>query len=73
MIEIAGPDQIRQDELIRQYLSATGDARQVVTDGKAGYFGIAVNDQSLVPGDNPRLGTTRFEEWLKRSSAQKPA
>ena len=67
MIEIAGPDQIRQDELIRQYLSATGDARKVVTDAKAGYFGIAVNDQSLVPGDNPRLGPTRFAEWLSRN------
>jgi Predicted nucleoside-diphosphate-sugar epimerases len=68
MIEIAGPDQIRQDEL-RQYLSATGDARKVVTDAKAGYFGIAVNDQSLVPGDNPRLGPTHYEDWLKRSTA----
>jgi len=73
MIEIAGPDQIRQDELIRQYLSATGDAQKVVTDAKAGYFGIAVNDQSLVPGDNPRLGTTRFEEWLSRTTPQKKA
>ena len=72
-IEIAGPDQIRQDELVRQYLSATGDAREVVTDDKAGYFGIAVNDQSLVPGDNPRLGTTRFEEWLSRTTPQKKA
>ncbi len=69
MIEIAGPDQIRQDELIRQYLSATGDARKVVTDAKAGYFGIAVNDQSLVPGDNPRLGPTHYEDWLTRSTA----
>jgi uncharacterized protein YbjT (DUF2867 family) len=69
MIEIAGPDQIRQDELVRQYLSATGDARKVVTDDNAGYFGIAVNDQSLVPGDNPRLGPTHYEDWLKRSTA----
>jgi len=68
MIEIAGPDQIRQDELVRQYLSATGDARQVVTDAKAGYFGIAVNDQSLVPGDNPRLGPTHYKDWLSRST-----
>jgi uncharacterized protein YbjT (DUF2867 family)/quercetin dioxygenase-like cupin family protein len=73
MIEIAGPDQIRQDELIRQFLTATGDARKVVTDAKGGYFGIAVNDQSLVPGDNPRLGTTRFEEWLRRTTPQKKA
>lgn len=69
MIEIAGPDQIRQDELVRQYLSATGDARKVVTDANAGYFGIAVNDQSLVPGDNPSLGPTHYEDWLKRSTA----
>jgi uncharacterized protein YbjT (DUF2867 family) len=69
MIEIAGPDQIRQDELVRQYLNATGDARKVVTDDKTGYFGIAVNDQSLVPGDNPRLGPTHYEDWLKRSTS----
>src|SRR4029077_16042298 len=69
MVEIAGPDQIRQDELIRQYLSATGDARKVATDAKAGYFGIAVTDHSLVPGDNPRLGPTHYEDWLKRSTA----
>ncbi len=69
MIEVAGPDQIRQDELVRQYLSATGDARKVVTDANAGYFGIAVNDQSLVPGDNPSLGPTHYEDWLKRSTA----
>ena len=73
MIEIAGPDQIRQDELVRQYLSATGDARKVVTDDNTGYFGIAVNDQSLVPGDNPRLGPTHFAEWLSRTTPQKTA
>jgi uncharacterized protein YbjT (DUF2867 family) len=68
VIEIAGPEQIRQDELVRQYLSATGDARKVITDDKAGYFGIEVDDQSLVPGANPRLGPTHFAEWLRRSS-----
>ena len=69
MVEVAGPDQIRQDELVRQYLSATGDSRKVVTDVKAGYYGIEVNDQSLVPGDNPRLGPTHFEDWLSRSTS----
>ena len=65
MIEIAGPDRIRQDELVRQYLSATGDTRTVTTDDKAGYFGIEVNDQSLVPGDKARLGSTHYQDWLK--------
>src|SRR5437016_285966 len=46
MIEVAGPDRIRQDELVRQFLSATGDPRKVVTDVDARYFGIEVNDQS---------------------------
>ena len=73
MIEVAGPDQIRQDELVRQYLSATGDAQKVVTDANAGYFGIAVNDESLVPGVGARLGTMHYKDWLKRSLAQKPA
>jgi uncharacterized protein YbjT (DUF2867 family)/quercetin dioxygenase-like cupin family protein len=73
MVEVAGPDKIRQDELVRQFLTATGDPRKVVTDANAGYYGIKVNDQSLVPGDNPRLGPTRFEEWLSRTTPQKKA
>ena len=71
MVELAGPEPIRQDELVRQFLSATGDARKVITDVHARYYGIEVNDQSLVPGDNPRLGPTRFEDWLRRSLPQK--
>src|SRR3954468_11633945 len=47
MIEVAGPDQFRQDELVRQFLSATGDSRKVATDDNAGYFGIKVDDKSL--------------------------
>jgi quercetin dioxygenase-like cupin family protein len=73
MVEVAGPDKIRQDELVRQFLTATGDPRKVITDANAGYYGIKVNDQSLVPGDNPRLGTTRFDEWLSRTTPQKKA
>jgi uncharacterized protein YbjT (DUF2867 family) len=69
MIEVAGPDQIRQDELVRQYLTATGDPRKVITDDKPRYFGIEVNDQSLVPGANPCLGPTHFKDWLSHSAS----
>jgi len=68
MIEVAGPDQIRQDELVRQYFDATGDGRKVVTNDKPLYFGIEVNDQSLVPGPNPRLGSVHFAEWLSKAA-----
>jgi len=66
--DLAGPETIRQDDLVRQFLAATGDTRSVVTNPKALYFGLTVNDQSLTPGDNPRLGSTRFADWLSRGA-----
>jgi uncharacterized protein YbjT (DUF2867 family) len=66
--ELAGPEPIRQDELVRQFLNKTGDARTVIADPKAIYNGVAVNDQSLTPGDHPRLGPTRFADWLSRNA-----
>jgi uncharacterized protein YbjT (DUF2867 family)/quercetin dioxygenase-like cupin family protein len=72
-LEIAGPEPIRQDELVRQFLSASGDERKVITDVHARYYGVDVNDQSLVPGTNPRLGSIRFAEWLSRNTPQKAA
>ena len=67
-IDLAGPEPIRMDELVRQFLSANGDARKVITDARALYYGINVNDQSLTPGENSRLGTTRFSDWLSRAA-----
>jgi uncharacterized protein YbjT (DUF2867 family) len=64
MVELAGPERIRMDELVRQFLTASRDPRQVITDAQARYYGVEVNDQSLTPGDHPRLGPTRFEDWL---------
>ena len=68
VIEIAGPERIPLDELARRYLRTTNDPRQVVADAHARYFGTELNDQSLTPGDNPRLGSIRFEDWLSRAS-----
>jgi uncharacterized protein YbjT (DUF2867 family) len=66
--DLAGPEAIRQDELVRQFLDATGDARNVVTDPQALYFGLPLDDRSLTPGDNPRIGPTRFADWLSRNA-----
>jgi uncharacterized protein YbjT (DUF2867 family) len=68
-VEVAGPEPIRMDELVRRFLKAKRDPRKVTTDPKAGYFGTPVNDRSLTPGQRPRLGPTRFDDWLKRSVA----
>jgi uncharacterized protein YbjT (DUF2867 family) len=71
MVEIAGPESIRLDELARQYLTATGDVRQVTIDPAAGYFGAEVDDRSLRPGVGARLGSTRFEDWLRHAQPHK--
>jgi uncharacterized protein YbjT (DUF2867 family) len=65
--DLAGPEPIRQDDLVRQFLNATADPRNVTADPKALYYGLKLNDQSLTPGPNPRLGPTRFQDWLKHS------
>jgi len=74
-IEVAGPEPIRMDEFVREFLGATGDTRKVDADVHARYFGAELNDQSLVPGSGgkPRLGPTHYKDWLKLSSAQTPA
>lgn len=66
-VDLAGPESIRQDELVRTFLRITGDQRTVLTDPNALYFGTAVNDQSLTPSAYSLLGSTRFEDWLNRS------
>jgi uncharacterized protein YbjT (DUF2867 family) len=67
-VELAGPEPIRMDELIRRFLDANRSERQVTTDVQALYYGVKVNDQSLTPGNHPRLGPTRFEDWLSSRS-----
>jgi uncharacterized protein YbjT (DUF2867 family) len=68
IVEVAGPQEFRLDEFIREGLQAYNDPRSVVADPRAGYFGVEVDDRTLVPSKNPRLGETRFETWLSQSA-----
>jgi uncharacterized protein YbjT (DUF2867 family) len=67
IIEVAGPERVSLAELVQRFLSKTGDARQVLADSAARYYGAVLNDQSLTPGAHPRLGSTTFEEWFSTS------
>ena len=69
-VEIGGPEQFRVDELVRRRLAQLGDPREVIADANARYSGAKLNDRTLVPGNNARLGETRFETWLSQSAAQ---
>jgi uncharacterized protein YbjT (DUF2867 family) len=73
VVEIAGPEQFRLDELVRDALTADGDTRQVVTDPQARYYGIAPGERTLLPGDDARLGEIRFEDWRRTATAPAPA
>jgi uncharacterized protein YbjT (DUF2867 family) len=68
VVEVAGPQQFRFDELIRLGLSARHDRREVVADPHARYFGAEVGERVLVPEGEARLGETRFEDWLGQSA-----
>ncbi|WP_026615816.1 SDR family oxidoreductase [Ensifer aridi] len=63
-VEVAGPEAIPLDEVVRRYLRATQDTRKVVPDVHARYFGSVLDDQSLTPGVNARIGAIRFEDWV---------
>jgi uncharacterized protein YbjT (DUF2867 family) len=70
VVEVAGPEQFRLDELIRVGLSARQDPRDVAPDPSARYFGAILGERTLVPADGARLGEVRFEEWLSQPVPQ---
>jgi uncharacterized protein YbjT (DUF2867 family) len=69
IVELAGPEAFRFDELARRVLSAKNDPRRVTADVHARYFGAELEDRSLTPGDNPRIAPTLLEDWLSQSTA----
>jgi len=69
-VEVAGPEAMPLDELVRRFLRATQDTRKVVPDVHARYYGAVLDDQSLTAGKNARLGAIRFEDWLAQSTAR---
>ena len=68
IVEVGGPEQFRLDELVRRRLATLNDSREVIADPKALYSGAKVSEKTLVPGNNARLGETRFETWLTQSA-----
>jgi uncharacterized protein YbjT (DUF2867 family) len=72
IVEIGGPEQFRVDELVRQRRASLKDPREVVADPNARYSGAKISEKTLIPGNNARLGETRFETWLTQPAAQIP-
>jgi uncharacterized protein YbjT (DUF2867 family) len=72
IVEIAGPEQFRVDELVRRRLAGLKDLREVIADPRAQYGGAEVSERTLLPGKDARLGETRFADWLKSPASQPP-
>ena len=70
IIEIAGPERAPFNEIVARYLKAVGDPRQVVRDPEARYWGGRVEERSLVPLGEARLGHIGLDEWLARSQTK---
>lgn len=67
VVEVAGPESFRLDELVRMGLSARRDSREVAVDPGAPYFGAVLGERTLMPEGSARLGEVRFQEWLSRT------
>jgi uncharacterized protein YbjT (DUF2867 family) len=72
-VEVGGPEQFRLDELVRRRLTSLNDSREVIADPNARYSGAKVDERTLVPGKDARLGETRFETWLTQLAAKMAA
>ncbi|MBB2830270.1 UNVERIFIED_ORG: uncharacterized protein YbjT (DUF2867 family) [Rhizobium esperanzae] len=70
-IEIGGPEKIRLTEVVTRLFKATNDPRQIMADPHARYFGVELEDNSLVAGPKARLGRIRFDDWLRQHPPQK--
>ena len=70
IVEIAGPEQFHLDQFIRGALTARNDHREVISDPHAPYYGIAVSQRTLLPGDDAQIGNTRFDDWLRNAQAK---
>jgi uncharacterized protein YbjT (DUF2867 family) len=72
VLEVAGPESLSIAAFVGKALAASGDKRTVVTDPQARYYGAALDDRGLKPRNpNPRIGPTRFEEWVSRGAARR--
>lgn len=72
-VEVGGPEKFRLDEFVRRGLAARKDPRQVIADPHARYYGIAVNERTLVPEDDAKLGKIRFDDWLAQDDSKSRA
>jgi uncharacterized protein YbjT (DUF2867 family) len=80
VIEIAGPEQFRLDEVATEIATAYEDGRHIVADPHARYFGVELEEDSLLPGPKARIASLRFDDWLRdwlriissRSTAGRP-
>lgn len=69
--DVAGPERVGMASIVRKYLAAQGDKREVIEDVDAAYFGVKIDDKSLVPLGEARLGSVRYEDWLAKSAGAK--
>ena len=63
-VEVAGPQRMRMDEFISSFLQLTNDPRYLVADKHALYFGAEIDEKSLIPGENPRIGNLNYDDWF---------
>ncbi|WP_027381409.1 SDR family oxidoreductase [Chryseobacterium daeguense] len=70
-VEIGGPEKIKLSDLVKKYTAIMKNTDEVVSDPEATYFGAPLNDSTLIPGDDAKLGTIRYDEWISNPDNQR--
>ncbi|MNP11579.1 hypothetical protein D3C76_1037740 [compost metagenome] len=70
-LEVAGPDRLPLADFVRSYLQHNQDAREVIADPAATYFGAPIDDRSLTPDADAIVGSLHFQTWLKTTAVQR--
>ena len=73
IVELGGPERLPLAVFVERFMRATGDGREIVADPLAPYFGAVLDDTSLTPGPEARIGRTSFAAWLEKRNAQNGA
>jgi len=71
IIEIGGPDKIKLSDLVKKYATIMKNSDEVVSDPDATYFGAPLNDTTLIPGDDAKLGTIHYDDWISNPDNQR--
>lgn len=68
IIELAGPEPYRLSDIVGRVLAEVKDDRLVIADPDAKYFGVHLEEKTLIPDRDPWVAPTSLDAWLAHNT-----